>query len=60
MAEQTIISWNFANWITIILMAIVGFLVLAALAQVWHSWRGTGSNNEAPGNLVSGASLSMG
>lgn len=25
--ETTIITWNFTNWITIVLMALVGFLV---------------------------------
>jgi hypothetical protein len=28
MAEETIISWNVTNWITVILMAAVGFALL--------------------------------
>lgn len=36
-----IISWNFANWITIVLMAALGFMVVATVAQVFHNARGT-------------------
>lgn len=32
MADETIISWNVANWVTIILMASIGFALLG-LAQ---------------------------
>jgi hypothetical protein len=31
--ERTIISWNIANWITILLMAAAGYAVLALAAQ---------------------------
>lgn len=33
--ERTLISWNIANWITIMLMAAAGYAVLAALSQVF-------------------------
>lgn len=38
MAEgsETILSWNFTNWITVLLMAAVGFFLLG-LAQKWYS-----------------------
>lgn len=31
--ERTLISWNLPNWITIFLMAVGGYLVLALAAQ---------------------------
>lgn len=30
---QTMVSWNFTNWITITLMALIGFFVLSWGAQ---------------------------
>ena len=42
--NETIISWNFPNWVTIVLMAAVGFLILAAIAQAFHKARGSGSS----------------
>lgn len=41
MAEPTIISWNFPNWLTILLMAILGFAVLGMIAQVVKSRQAT-------------------
>lgn len=34
MAEETILTWNVTNWITVILMAAVGFAVLAVVLRV--------------------------
>jgi len=34
MSEQNIISWNPANWITIVLMAALGFTILGAIARM--------------------------
>lgn len=34
MAEETILTWNAANWITILLMVILGFAVLGMIAKV--------------------------
>ena len=44
---ENIISWNWVNWVTIVLMAAVGFLILAAAGQGFHALRGTstGTNN---------------
>lgn len=39
--EQTFLSWNFTNWVTVVIMAALGFLLLAVIAQVFHSFRGT-------------------
>ena len=33
--NENIIAWNFTNWITIILMAGIGFFALGA-AQKWY------------------------
>lgn len=41
--EETILTWNFTNWVTVVVMAALGFLILAAAAQVFHSVRGTGN-----------------
>jgi hypothetical protein len=47
--NENIITWNFVNWITILLMAAVGFLVLAGIGQVFHRVRGTGENSAPVG-----------
>jgi hypothetical protein len=33
--ERTMLSWNLANWITVMLMAAGGYVVLALIAQVF-------------------------
>jgi hypothetical protein len=40
MAEETIISWNLANWITVILMAVLGFALIGAAIKVVNSRKG--------------------
>lgn len=37
MAEETILTWNFANWITVLIMVILGFAILGAAVKVWKS-----------------------
>lgn len=32
--EETILTWNLPNWITVTLMAVVGFAVVAAITGV--------------------------
>jgi hypothetical protein len=34
--ERTLISWNIANWITIMLMAAAGYAVLALVSQAFN------------------------
>lgn len=36
MAEGTIISWNPANWITVVLMVALGFFILGAAARIYQ------------------------
>ena len=51
--ERTMIAWNFPNWITVLLMAAAGYLVLALVSQlVLH--RGPG-NAAASGNPDAGS-----
>lgn len=38
--EETILTWNVTNWITVVLMAALGFLLLALVAQVFHKVTG--------------------
>lgn len=45
--QGTIITWNVANWLTILLMAAVGFGALALVAQVFHNRIGTAPLSEA-------------
>jgi hypothetical protein len=34
MADDVILQWNFANWVTVFLMVVLGFAVLAMIAQI--------------------------
>jgi hypothetical protein len=38
--SENIITWNFTNWITIVLMAALGFAAFAAVSQVFHKSTG--------------------
>lgn len=38
--ERTIISWNLANWITVMLMAAAGYAVLGLVSQILKSRQG--------------------
>lgn len=42
--EETILTWNITNWITVVIMAALGFLLLALIAQLFHFSMGTGSS----------------
>lgn len=45
--EETILTWNVTNWITVVIMAALGFLLLALVAQFYHNARGTGSKSSS-------------
>jgi hypothetical protein len=34
MADETILSWNVANWVTVVIMVVLGFAVLGMVAQI--------------------------
>jgi hypothetical protein len=40
MAEDTILSWNVPNWITVLLMVVLGFALMGMIAKIWKSRRG--------------------
>lgn len=40
MAEDTILSWNVPNWITVILMVVLGFAIIGMVAKIWKQKRG--------------------
>jgi|GEM_PF-3748715 len=39
MEDAVILHWNVTNWITIVLMAVLGFMLLSLVAQLWHNYR---------------------
>lgn len=41
MAEETILSWTPANWITVLIMVILGFAILGMVARIWQLKTGT-------------------
>ena len=55
--EETILTWNVTNWITVVLMAALGFLALALVAQFFHAARGksaaTSQYGATPDNVAS-------
>lgn len=46
MNHENIITWNVTNWITIFLMAFLGFALLALAARFWKDRKG-GTQNGA-------------
>lgn len=43
MAEETIITWNFTNWVTVFVMAVAGVALVTFAMQAVHKARGTGT-----------------
>jgi hypothetical protein len=41
MAEQTIISWNAANWITVLIMVALGFTIIGFVTKIVQQKRAT-------------------
>jgi hypothetical protein len=39
MNDAVILHWNVTNWITVVLMAALGFMALSLVAQGWKSYR---------------------
>lgn len=38
--DSVYLHWNVTNWITVVLMAGLGFMVLTLAAQFWHNREG--------------------
>lgn len=36
MADETILSWTPANWITVLLMVVLGFALLGMVTKIWQ------------------------
>ena len=36
MAEETTLTWTPANWITVIIMVVLGFALLGMVAKIWQ------------------------
>jgi len=37
MDGEAILSWNFTNWVTVVLMAVLGYALLGLIAQFYHN-----------------------
>lgn len=37
--NESILSWNVTNWVTVVLMAAVGFALFGFVAQLYHNRR---------------------
>ncbi len=42
MAQESVISWTPANWITIVLMVALGFAILGAAVRIYQQKTGKG------------------
>lgn len=40
MADETILSWTPANWITVVIMVVLGFAVIGMVAKLWQRKQG--------------------
>lgn len=40
--ERNILSWNITNWLTVILMVGVGYVVIGAAISLGRQWSGSG------------------
>lgn len=38
--EDSIITWNVPNWITVLLMVFLGFFIIGWAGGAWNKWRG--------------------
>lgn len=37
---ENIISWNFANWVTVVIMALLGYAVFVLIMKTAHNLKG--------------------
>lgn len=42
--QENIISWNLANWVSVVLMALIGYFVLGAVLAFVRKKRGDNSD----------------
>jgi hypothetical protein len=36
--DRVLLSWNITNWITVILMAALGYALFALISQAYKNW----------------------
>lgn len=48
--QDNIITWNLANWVSIVLMALIAFLALGALVSFVKKGRMSSSSDASTGN----------
>jgi hypothetical protein len=36
--DEVFLSWNVTNWVTVLVMVFLGFLIIAMGAQVWRNY----------------------
>jgi hypothetical protein len=41
MAEETILSFNFANWVTVLIMVILGYAIVGMVARIIQQQKST-------------------
>lgn len=49
--DRTLIAWNLPNWITIVLMALAGYMLLALISQGFQKYVG-GSKQSANASVA--------
>lgn len=37
--NENILTWNVTNWVTVLVMVFLGFLVIGAITQGWKTFR---------------------
>lgn len=45
MAERFYLQWNLVNWVTVVLMATVGVLIVGAVASAIRQYGGAGNSD---------------
>jgi hypothetical protein len=45
--SETILTWNVTNWITVVLMAFLGFLILGTAATLFKKATGNSSSQSS-------------
>lgn len=49
--QENIISWNLANWVSVILMALIGYFVLGSVLAFVRKKRGNSADASVPNQV---------
>lgn len=44
--NESILTWNVTNWITVLVMVFLGFLIIAASVQGWKTWQASRASSQ--------------